>query len=108
MVSPYSKIIRHISRHPLKFIAGLLVIIYTVCITTIMISENVGFLRAMLILMPSVFGELGTVEANPTDIASILSLGIYVCFLGLIFGKISQVLVDLSVKGGGSHEKSKS
>jgi voltage-gated potassium channel len=65
-----------------------------------MISEKVGFLHAVLILMPSILGELGTVEENPKDIVFITSLAIYVCFLGLIFGKASQVLVNLLLKGG--------
>lgn len=92
--------IKKFRRRPIKFIVYLLAVIYAVCIITIMISEKIGFWSAILILVPSILGELGVVRANPVGIASILSLAAYVCFLGIIFGKLAQALVNLSLKGG--------
>lgn len=89
-----------IRRRPLRFIAVFLITIYAVCLLIVMISEKVSFSRATLFLLPSFFGELGDIKSTPKDIVSIVSLGIYVCFLGLIFGNISDTLMNLTMRGG--------
>ncbi|MBN3037941.1 MAG: NAD-binding protein [Candidatus Omnitrophica bacterium] len=94
------RFVKKIRRRPLNFIACLLVVIYIICIAIVIQSEKVNILDAVLILMPSIFGELGEIKATPRDITSIVSLVIYVCFLGLVIGKLSEVLINLALKGG--------
>lgn len=89
-----------IRRRPLRFIAVSLLVIYTICLLVVMVTEKVGISNATLTLLPSFFGELGDIKSTPKDIVSIVSLAIYVCFLGLIFGNISDTLMKLSMRGG--------
>jgi len=98
--SLYKWILRKAKRQPIKFIACFLVIIYFICIIIIMRYENVSILEALLRILPSILGDIGSVETNPTGIASILALAVYICFLGMVFGKISDVLINISLKGG--------
>ena len=101
------RIIKKFRRRPIKLIICLLIAIYAICVITIINSEKVDIPEAVLMLLPPILGNLGTVEINPTGIAFILSLVIYVCFLGIIFGKLAEILVNLALKGGGFVKKSK-
>ena len=94
------RIIRKFRRRPIKLIICLLIAIYAICVITIISSEKVDISEAVLMLLPPILGNLCTVEINPTGIAFILSLVIYICFLGIIFGKLAEVLVNLALKGG--------
>lgn len=96
----YTRFIRKFRRRPIKLIICLLIVIYVICIITITNSEKVSILEAVLLLLPPILGNLGTVEVTPTGIAFILSLVIYICFLGIIFGKLAEILVNLALKGG--------
>jgi len=96
----YTRFIRKFRRRPIKIIICLLVVIYVICIITITNSEKVSILEAVLMLLPPILGNLGEVEVTPTGIAFILSLVIYICFLGIVFGKLAEVLVNLALKGG--------
>jgi len=96
----YTRFIRKLRRRPIKIIICLLIVVYTICIITITNSEKVSILEAVLMLLPPILGNLGEVEVTPTGLAFILSLVIYICFLGIIFGKLAEVLVNLALKGG--------
>jgi len=96
----YTRFIRKFRRRPIKIIICLLIVIYVICIITITNSEKVSILEAVLMLLPPILGNLGEVEVTPTGIAFILSLVIYICFLGIVFGKLAEVLVNLALKGG--------
>jgi len=96
----YTRFIRKFRRRPIKIIICLLIVIYVICIITITNNEKVSILEAVLMLLPPILGNLGEVEVTPTGIAFILSLVIYICFLGIVFGKLAEVLVNLALKGG--------
>lgn len=97
---PHVRVTRIFQRRPIIFAVFLLVVIYIACILTVMISERVDFFDAMLLLIPSFLGELGSIEATPADIATILSLGIYVLFMAIVVGKLSEALISRALKGG--------
>jgi voltage-gated potassium channel len=66
----------------------------------IVLNENISFLEAILVTIPSFLGEMGSIEYNPTGIASMIGLFVYAGFLGIMIGKSAEFLVNLSLKGG--------
>ena len=78
MGSIYKVVSRAFRGRPFRFITLAIVTLYVVCVLTVMISESLPFPRAVLVLIPSMFGELGDVEAKPADVAAVLSLALYV------------------------------
>ena len=97
----YARLIRKFRRRPIKVIIFLLIVVYTICVITIIDSEKVSILEAVLMLLPPILGSLDEIEViTPKGITFILSLVIYICFLGLIFGKLADVLINLALKGG--------
>ena len=96
----YTQFIRKFRRRPIIVMICLLIVVYTICIITIMNSEKVNILKAVLILLPPILGNLDEVEITPKGIAFLLSLVIYICFLGIIFGKLADIIVNLALKGG--------
>jgi len=62
--------------------------------------EKVGLGDAVVILLPPILGQLGTIVKSPTGVAIILSLLIYMLSLAVIFGKMAESLINLSLKGG--------
>jgi voltage-gated potassium channel len=98
--NPFIRIGRWIRRHPIQFIIILLIFLYFVASSIIVVYEKVSYLEATLRIVPSFLGELGTIEINPTGLASMLGLFVYAGFLCILIGKAAEVLVSISLKGG--------
>ena len=92
MGSIYKVVSRAFRGRPFRFITLAIVTLYVVCVLTVMISESLPFPRAVLVLIPSMFGELGDVEAKPADVAAVLSLALYVLILAIVFEKVGEMV----------------
>jgi len=91
---------RYFGKHPLKLTIVILICLYIIATAMIMLNENVSFIEAILVTIPSFLGEMGSIEYSATGIASMIGLIVYVGFLGILIGKAAEFLVSLSLKGG--------
>lgn len=96
----YTKVIRFFRRRLLILIIVFLIIIYILSIIIIVVYENVSIVDAARSILPSFFGEYAELEVGPVGIASLLGLIVYMTFLGVLFGKIAQFFVSITLRGG--------